>query len=65
MIVIAYLGRHPDRPERWALMRPDGSVSNWFARDETRREIADLLAQVGMTLRNDGSVVCVGPIDVP
>ena len=57
MRIVAYLGRHPSRPDRLALMRPDGSVSNWFARDQSRREIADLLAQVGMILRDDGSVV--------
>lgn len=38
-------------------MRPDGSVSNWFAYDETREEIAAVLAKSGMVLRSDDTVV--------
>jgi hypothetical protein len=55
--IIARVGRTEDRPERLALLRPDGSVSNWFARDETREDIAAALAKAGMTLRDDDTVV--------
>ena len=34
--IIGRLGRTKERPERLALLRPDGTVSNWFARDEKR-----------------------------
>jgi hypothetical protein len=55
--IIARVGRTEDRPERLALLRPDGTVSNWFARDETREDIAAALAKAGMTLRDDDTVV--------
>lgn len=55
--IIARIGRTEDRPERLALIHTDGSVSNWFAQDETREEIAAALATAGLLLRDDDTVV--------
>jgi hypothetical protein len=55
--IIARLVRTPDRPERLALIKPDGRVSNWFAYDDTREDIAAVLAKAGLTLRDDDTVV--------
>jgi hypothetical protein len=55
--IIARVGRSPDRPERLALFHPNGSVSTWFARDETREDIAAVLLKGGMVLRDDDTVV--------
>jgi hypothetical protein len=30
--IIATVGVHPSRPERLALIQPDGTVSNWLSR---------------------------------
>jgi hypothetical protein len=54
--IIGRLGRTKERPERLALLRPDGTVSNWFAHDETREEIAAALAAAGLVLRDDDTV---------
>ena len=54
--IIACLGRTTERPERLALIRLDGTVSNWFAHDETREEIAAALARAGLILRDDDTV---------
>jgi folate-binding Fe-S cluster repair protein YgfZ len=54
--IIARLGRTTERPERLALLRPNGTVSNWFAHDETREEIAAALAAAGLVLRDDDTV---------
>lgn len=43
--------------ERWALFRPDGSLSNSFAADLARDGVATLLAGQGLTLRCDNTVV--------
>jgi hypothetical protein len=56
-IILARLVRTPERPERLALIRPDGRVSNWFACDDTREDIAAILADAGLTLRTDDTVV--------
>jgi hypothetical protein len=55
--VIATIGYHPSRPERLALLHPDGSVSNYFGQDETREQIACILAAHRMILRDDDTVV--------
>ena len=49
--------RRPERPERLALVHADGQVSNWFAQDQTREEIRQILLQNGLVLRDDGIVV--------
>ncbi|EHM01225.1 hypothetical protein HMPREF9946_02186 [Acetobacteraceae bacterium AT-5844] len=54
---IAFLAVRPDRPERLALFRPDGALSNTFGADESREEIAAMLARNGLRLLTDGSVV--------
>jgi hypothetical protein len=48
--IIARLGRTTERPER------HGTVSNWFAHDETRAEIAAALAAAVLVLRDDDTV---------
>jgi hypothetical protein len=55
--VIGVLARTLDHPERWSLLRPDGSVSNRFARAQTRQDVAKVLASQGLTLRDDNTVV--------
>jgi hypothetical protein len=56
--VITRLGRHSARPERLALLRSDGTVSCWFARNATREEIAAALAKSGgLVLRDDDTVI--------
>jgi hypothetical protein len=58
--ITARLGRHADRPERLALLRSDGTVSCWFARNATREEIAAALAKSGLVLRDDDTVIRAG-----
>jgi hypothetical protein len=55
--IICRLARSPQRPERLALIRPDGSIGGHFRRDETREEIAASLAEAGYVLRDDDTVV--------
>jgi hypothetical protein len=53
----AEVGRLPQRPERLALVHVDGQVSNWFARDQTREDIRQVLSERGLVLWDDGTVV--------
>lgn len=55
--IIGRLERTTQRPERLALVRLDGSVSSWFARDMQRDDVATVLARHGLALRDDDSVV--------
>jgi hypothetical protein len=52
-----YLSRRVDRPERLALFRADGTISNTFAISDTFETIRPVIAQHGMTQREDGIVV--------
>ena len=54
--IIGRLARHPNRPERFALLHLDGSVSNYFAIDDTREFCAGVLAKHGLTLHDDDTV---------
>ena len=54
---IGFVAVRPDRPERLALFKPDGTLSNSFGQGEGRVEIAALLAPAGYRLLEDGSVV--------
>ena len=56
--IIGRIGFHQSRPERLALMRPDGCVSNWFARDDTMETVAAVIvAQLpGSVVQSDGIV---------
>jgi hypothetical protein len=56
---VGHLARDPARPERWTLFHSDGRVSNRFGRDTDRAEIAAVLADAGMVLRDDDTVVLV------
>jgi hypothetical protein len=58
--VIGRLGRHSERPERLALITPDGTVNCWFARNATREEIAAALAKNRLVLRDDDTVIRAG-----
>ena len=53
---IGTISRHPSRPERLALLRPDGSVSNWFGQDETIETIRPQLEAMGASVGDDGTV---------
>jgi hypothetical protein len=57
------LAVHPDRPERLAVIRPDGSAAPWFAYayDETREEALAKLAGAGIEVTvDDDAVVRLG-----
>lgn len=54
---VGFVARRPDRPERLALFRPDGSISNSFGRDEDLAAVAAILARSGLRLLPDGAVV--------
>ena len=55
---IGRIGFHQSRPERLALIRPDGSVSNWFALDDTMETVAAVIVAKlpGSVVQNDGTV---------
>lgn len=61
---IGYLARDPARPERWTLFHRDGKASNRFGREQDRAEIAAVLAEAGMMLRDDDTVVRIAPAAV-
>lgn len=54
---VGFVARRPDRPERLALFRPDGSLSNSFGQDEDLAAVAAILARSGLRLLPDGSVI--------
>jgi hypothetical protein len=55
--IIGRLGTHKRHPERLCLMHPNGEPSNWYGHGVTRAEIAASLADAGMILRDDDTVV--------
>ena len=59
MSTIGRIGCHESHPERLALIRPDGAVSNWFAYDATLETLTVALAAHGYTVRADGTVQAV------
>lgn len=54
---VGFVARRVDRPERLALFRRDGSLSNSFTQDDTLDTLRPILAGNGLTLREDGIVV--------
>lgn len=54
---VGFVAARADRPERLALFRADGSLSNTFAIDETIDTLRPILAASGLTLLADGVVV--------
>ncbi len=56
---IGFIARRDDRPERLALFKADGSLSNTFRNDVTIDELRHALAMVGMTVDAEGIVRCV------
>lgn len=57
--IIGKIGFHKRHPERFALMFPNGEASNFFPRGVTRAEVVADLAQHGMVVQADDSVVRV------
>ncbi len=53
---IGFIGRRDDRPERLALFKADGSLSNTFRIDETIDTLRPALAAVGMAVDAQGIV---------
>ena len=53
---IGFIARRDDRPERLALFKADGSLSNTFRNDVTIDELRSALAMVGMTVDAEGIV---------
>jgi hypothetical protein len=56
--IIGRIGFHPSRPERLALIRLDGTVSNYFALDATREHVAAVvMAQIpGALVADNGTI---------
>ncbi|NMJ42810.1 hypothetical protein GWK16_16310 [Roseomonas sp. JC162] len=54
---VGYVSRRVDRPERLALFRADGTISNTFGIEDTYETLRPVFAEHGMTLREDGIVV--------
>lgn len=54
---IGFVARRIDRPERLALFRADGTLSNSFAQDDTLETVAAILARSGLRLTEAGVVV--------
>ena len=53
---IGFIGHRDDRPERLALFRADGSLSNTFRIDETIETLRPALAAAGMAVDGQGIV---------
>lgn len=47
------LAVHPDRPERLAVIRPDGRAAHWFSRETTIEEAIAKLARAGIAVTVD------------
>lgn len=54
--VVGRIGRHKNRPDRLAFIRPDGKPGAWFDLDATRESIAANMP-AGLTLNDDDTVV--------
>lgn len=53
---VGFIGSRKDRPERLALFRADGSLSNTFAIDETIETLRPALAAAGLSVDGAGVV---------
>jgi hypothetical protein len=53
---IGFISRRDDRPERLALFKADGSLSNTFRIDETIDTLRPALTAAGMTVDAQGIV---------
>ena len=53
---IGFIAARSDRPERLAMFRPDGSLSNTFSAADTLDTLRPFLAVAGMILESDGVV---------
>ena len=57
---VGFISRRADRPERLALFKADGSLSNSFALDETIDTLRPVLAQHGFSVDAAGIVCRLG-----
>lgn len=55
--VIGRIATHPSRPDRLAVLRPDGTASNWFGLDQSLADVAALLAGKGANVTPDGDIL--------
>lgn len=55
--IIARVGHSKSRTDRLALLHPNGNLSNYFDRAWTRTEVAAFLADKGLILQSDDTVV--------
>lgn len=53
---VGFIGSRKDRPERLALFRADGSLSNTFAIDETIETLRPALVAAGLSVDDAGIV---------
>lgn len=56
---IGFIAARPDRPERLALFRTDGTLSNSFAQDQDIEAVRSALRRAGLTV--DEQVVYGAP----
>lgn len=54
---IGRIGRHPKRPERLALILPNGQPGAWFGQADTAETVAAVLARQGYQMQPCGLVV--------
>ncbi len=54
--IVGRLGHHPDRPERFAIIDPNGKPLGWWGIDQSRAEIAAIIAMSSYTLHDDDVV---------
>lgn len=55
--IIGRIGFHKRHPERFALMHPNGDASNFFPLGMAREQVVADLAEHGMVVQDDDSVV--------
>lgn len=51
---IGFIGRHPKRPERMAMISPAGEPLAWFGQDDTVQSVADELRSRGHLVSDEG-----------
>jgi hypothetical protein len=54
--IIGTIGRHKSRPERLAIIRPDGTAALWCGQHETDDELRATLTSNGYSVAEDGTV---------
>jgi hypothetical protein len=54
--IVGKIGRHNSRPERLAIIRPDGTPAMWFDMDQTEEELRAEIIRHGYAVAVDGTV---------